>query len=164
MAAPTEIRVDLSLVQATLAAVGVIGVWIISFWRMAKVNQKKESDLYAEVASVKKDVNEVGSRINNTNLACGKHEEAIQSLKIEQQQSRDDRINMRERIATNYASIQALQEELQQERIVVMSTLHANEKAAAERDTLTRVELAAIKERMNIEMMVQSVVRNLKAI
>jgi septal ring factor EnvC (AmiA/AmiB activator) len=162
MAAPQDIRVDLSLVQTFLILGAMLVGWAFSLWRMAKVNQKKESDLYAEVATVKKDINEVGTRVNNTNLSCGKHDEAIQSLKIEQQQSRDDRINMRERIASNFAAIQALQEELQQERIVVMSTLHANERAAAERDTLTRVELAQIKERLNIETMVQSVVRNMK--
>jgi hypothetical protein len=43
-----------------------------------------------------------------------------------------------------------------------MSTLHASEKAAAERDARMREELARISERLNIERMVQSVVRNMK--
>lgn len=160
--AANDIRVDLSVVQTILILGAMLAGWLFSLWRVARAQQKKESDRDAQMSSMNKDINEVGARINSTQLSCGKHDEAIQSLKIEQQQSRDDRINMRERIATNFAAIQALQEELQQERIVVMSTLHANERAAAERDTLTRVELAAIKERMNIEMMVQSVVRNMQ--
>jgi hypothetical protein len=69
---------------------------------------------------------------------------------------------MREKIAGNAANIRSLQDELQSDRLAVMTTLHNNEKAAAERDAKTREELARISERLDIERMVTSVVRNLK--
>lgn len=156
--------IDLSSVKDGLGIAAILVAWVVSLYVMVRSNAKKESDLYTAVAKVATDVDRVGEKVNATNLSCTKHDEAIQNLKIEQQQSRDDRMNMRERIAGNFTAISALQEELQQERLTVMATLHNNEKAAAERDTQTRVELARISERLDIEQMVHAVVRNFKGV
>ncbi len=156
--------ITLSSIQAWIAIAGGLITWVISMFVMIRTSGRKEAELHAAIADNKKDINAVGERVNATNAMMSRHDEAVGALKIEQQQSRDDRMNMRERIASNYSAIEALQDELQQERLAVMSVLHANERAAAERDAVTRVELAGIKERLNIEGIVQSVVRNMKVV
>lgn len=147
-----------------LTALGIIGFFLLwggTFWRFLKVQAGKESAAKEALAKVATDLDRVGERVNNTNKYCSAHDEAITTLRLEQQASRDDRNSMRENIAANKASVRALSEELQQERLAVMSTLHANEKSAAERDAKTREELARISERLDIERMVSSVVRAL---
>lgn len=135
-------------VNEWLAIVGALALWIGVWWRA-----------WTKITS---DVNQVGTRVNETRDNCTTHTSEINSLKLEQQQSRDDRTNMRERIAANSQAIKALSEEQQADRIAVMTQLFNNEKAAAERDAQTREALAAIRERLNIEQMVKSVVRNFK--
>lgn len=159
---PNDFHVNLSFAQTVITVGTAVAVWIGSLWRMARVASKKESDLYAAIEKNKTDVNQLGERVNLANGYALRHEDAINSIKLEQQASRDDRSTMRERIARNEASISALTEELAQERLAVMTTLHNNEKAAAERDAQTREQLARISERLDIERMVTSVVRNLK--
>ncbi len=58
MAASTDIRVDLSVVQTVLILGAMLVGWLFSLWRMARLNQKRESDRDAEIAAIKKDVNE----------------------------------------------------------------------------------------------------------
>lgn len=153
-----------SNLQSWFAILGLLIVWFTSLFAMARRNQKKDDDTQAAITKVATDIDRVGERVNTTNTSCSKHEEAITGLRLEQQQSRDDRNTMREKVAGNAAAIAAIREEIQQERLQVMSTLHANERAAAERDAVTREQLATIRERLNIEQMVTTVMRNLKIV
>lgn len=73
-----------------------------------------------------------------------------------------ERAEIRERIAACETSVDNLHEELTQERLAVMSTLHANERAAAERDASLRVELAKLTERVDINRIIRSVVAEYK--
>lgn len=130
-----------------LTAAGILAGWTVVAWRFFN--------------KLSTDVNNVGERVNTVEKSCASHGTEIQNLKLEQQRSIDDRGNMRERIAASEKEIETLGLELREERLAVMSTLHASEKAAAERDAATREQLARISERLNIEQMVQAVVRNM---
>lgn len=81
---------------------------------------------------------------------------------IELQVGIAERTEIRERIAANETSIDNLHEEMTQERLAVMSTLHANERAASERDANLRVELAKLTERVDINRIIRSVVAEYK--
>jgi septal ring factor EnvC (AmiA/AmiB activator) len=131
-----------------LTAVGILVGWTIVAWRF--------------FTKLSTDINRVGERTNAVETSCTSHGTEITNLKLEQQRSADDRGTMRERIAASEKEIETLGAELREERLAVMSMLHANERAAAERDAQTREQLARISERLNIERMVQSVVRNMK--
>lgn len=113
-------------------------------------------------AKLTSDINQVGDRINKVELADTAKATEIINLKLSQQRIIDDTNAMRERVASSERELETLSSELREERLAVMTMLHNNEKAAAERDARTREELAAIRERLHIEKMVQSVVRNLK--
>lgn len=131
-----------------LGVLVVVVGWTFAMWRA-----------YAKLSN---DANRIGERVNNVETYCTSHGTEIVNLKLEQQRSADDRGNMRERIAASEKEIETLGSELREERLAVMTMLHNNEKAAAERDAHTREELARINERLNIERMIQSVVRNMR--
>jgi septal ring factor EnvC (AmiA/AmiB activator) len=145
----------LAQVKDWLGIAAILAVWTVGIWKAYASNR-------AEIEKVKSDLNNVGERANTVKANCQTHDVEIGNLKLEQQRSMDDRSNMRERIATNAKAIDGLAEELRADRLAVMSTLHANEKAAAERNAIMREELARIGERLNIERMIQSVVRSMK--
>jgi hypothetical protein len=157
-----ESLVNISYIQSILAIIAFCLLWGGSLWRIVKVNAQKETDLYAALERHKTDINNLGEKVSHIDTSCTTHSEGITLLRLEQQQSRDERIAMRERTAADTAGIRVLQEELQQERLLVMTTLHNNERTSAERDARTREELARISERLDIERMVTTVVRNLK--
>lgn len=131
-----------------LAAIGVVFVWGLAVWRA-----------YAKLTN---DINQVGERVNEIKVSDATKGTEITNIKLEQQRLKDNQDAMRERISANEKEIETVGNELREERLAVMTMLHNNEKAAAERDARTREELAAIRERLNIEKMVQSVIRNLK--
>jgi predicted nucleic acid-binding Zn-ribbon protein len=108
------------------------------------------------------DINQVGERVNEIKIASAQNNTEIVNIKIAQQRSDDNTNAMRERLASTERELETLSTELREERLAVMTMLHNNEKAAAERDARTREELAAIRERLHIEKMVQSVVRNMR--
>lgn len=161
LAAATEPTITLSWVQSLTVVAGFVFLWGGTFWRKIKTDATKEEKLVAAIEKNANDINEVGKRVNSISTDCSIHDKGITDLRLEQQASRDDRGTMRENIGRNSAAIAALREELQEERLAVMTTLHNNEKAAAERDAQTRERLAQISERLDIERMVTSVVRAL---
>lgn len=135
-----------STLNQWLAAIAVVGGWIVISWRA--------------MLAIKTDLNNVGSRVNELELSKAKHLTEIENLKLEQQRSIDDRNNMRERLAGNSRSIDELRDEIRDDRLAVLTTLHNNEKAAAERDAVLRESLARLQERVNIEELVRAVVRS----
>lgn len=147
MLAPSDPFLPQTLNQWLGALVVVFG-WTFAAWRA-----------YSKLAN---DNNNIGERVNKVEVSCTTSTTEIGNLKLEQQRSTDDRGNMRERIAATERTLVLLSEELREERLAVMSTLHSSEKAAAERDAQTREQLARISERLNIEQMIQSVVRNMR--
>lgn len=149
---------DITLGNA-LALAGFLLLWGGAIWRMVQVNAKKEANLYTAIGDVVKDINEVGAKVNKIEGSCAITASELNAVKIQQQKSDDDRSALREKVAMNAASIKDLQSAVQEDRLAVMATLHANERAAAERDAKTREELARISERLDIERMVASVVR-----
>lgn len=156
-----EPTITLSAAQSLAALIGFFLLWGGAYLRMVKTNATKEAALYAAIQKNSEDINEVGARVNKVTTNCAQHDEALTTIRIEQQASRDDRGNMRESIGRNSAAIAALREELQEERMAVLTTLHNSEKAAAERDALLRERLGRIDERLDIERMVSSVVKAL---
>jgi chromosome segregation ATPase len=163
LAAPTgEPTITLSLVQSLTVIIAFLLVWGGVFWRKIKADAEKETKLYAAIEKNAVDINAVGARVNGLSTSCSLHEKALNDVNVEQQTARDNRETMRESIGRNSAAIAALREDLQEERMSVMTTLHNNEKAAAERDAQMRERLASITERLDIERMVTSVVRALQ--
>lgn len=145
-----------------LTVLGFCLVWGSSIIALVRRSAKKESDILLAITKTATDIDRVGEKVNRTNVLCDAHDVSVQSLKLEQQASRDDRNTMRERIAANATSINTLKEDMQTERLAVMTTLHNNERSAAERDASTREQLARISERLDIERLVTVVVRNLQ--
>ncbi len=129
-----------------LAAIGIIGGWIIWSWRVG--------------LTIKTDLNNVGTRINSTEIESTRHETEIANLKLELQRSIDDRNIIREKVAGNTKSLDELRDEIRDDRLAVIATLHINEKTASERDAVLRETLARLQERINIEEIVRSVVRH----
>jgi hypothetical protein len=156
-----DTTITLSMAQFGVAAVGFVLLWGGTLWRKVKTDATTEAKLVAAIEKNATDINEVGGRVNKVETNCAIHTKDIGDLRVEQQNSRDDRGTMRENIGRNSAAIAALREDLQEERVAVMTTLHNNEKAAAERDAQMRERLASITERLDIERMVTSVVRAL---
>jgi hypothetical protein len=143
------------LIKDWLGIAAILFVWTGAVWRAwITLNNK--------ITAHGTDLNSLGGRVDGVKADCIKHETEIGNLKMEQQRSSDDRGILREKVAMNAKSIDALTEELREERLAVITMIHNNEKAAAERDTTLRVELAGIRERLNIETMIKSVVRNIK--
>lgn len=156
-------NITIGQVQAGFAILGFLAVWGASVWRILKSQAKKESDAKEARESLTRDINAVGSKVNSVERSCTTHDADIANLKIEQGVSGTDRTTMREKIAANAASITSIKEEIQTDRLAVMTQLHNNEKAAAERDAALRERLASITERLDIERMIASVVRNMSA-
>lgn len=130
------------------AIAAIVVVWIAVTWKAW--------------SKLSNDINNLGDRVNTIRDNCNTHSVQVGDLKLEQQASRDDRMNMREKIATNSKGLEALESELREERLAIMTQIHNSDKAAAERDAQTREALAGIRERLNVEQMVKSVVRNLR--
>lgn len=128
--------------------IGLIGGWIVSLWR---VWDKLHTQL-----------NNVGSRVNELELSDGKQDTQLDSLNLSMQRSVDDRNVIRENVARNTKALEAMDDQIREDRIAVMQTLHDNERAASERNAVLRESMARLEERLNIEMMVKSVVRNFK--
>lgn len=66
------------------------------------------------------------------------------------------------RVSANEARYEAVKEELNQERLAVMTLMFNNEKAANDRHTELKVEIARLTERLNIRGIVNEVVREFK--
>lgn len=128
-----------------LGAIAIIVTWTLIAWRHS--------------VKVTTDLNNVGTRVNSLELTNERQSTDIDNLKLELQRSVDDRNNMRERLAGNTRSIDELRDEIRDDRLAVLTTLHNNEKAAAERDAVLRESLARLQERVNIEELVRAVIR-----
>lgn len=90
-------------------------------------------------------VNGLGSRVDaNENLA------------------KEERTNIRERVAHLEATTTAIREELSEERLAVMTMLHNNERAAAERAANLQAEVARLTERIDVQRIVRTVVSEFK--
>jgi predicted nucleic acid-binding Zn-ribbon protein len=129
-----------------LIAIGTVVVWTFTAWRM-----------YYKLAN---DLNRVGERVNSVEISCTTTGVEVNNLKLEQQRSIDDRGNLREKIAATARSVEEMREEIRDDRLAVVTMLHNSDKSAAERDAVLREQLARVQERLNIEEMIKSVVRN----
>jgi hypothetical protein len=138
-----------------LGIIAILAVWTLGIVKAYSANRRA-------IEKVAEDINKVGERANETKSLCATHDVSVGELKLEQQRSTDDRAQIREKVATNAKAIEAITDELRADRLAVMSTLHSNEKAASERDAQNREKLARIEERLDIERLVKSVVRNLR--
>jgi site-specific recombinase len=138
-----------STLNQWMATIAIIVGWTLIAWRHS--------------LKVTTDLNNVGSRVNTLELDNAKKQTDIDNLKLELQRSVDDRNTMRERVASNGRSLEELREEIRDDRIAVLTTLHNNEKAAAERDAMLRESLARLQERINIEELIKSTVRTMAA-
>src|SRR5678815_1256499 len=103
-------------------------------------------------------VNGFGERTTKAQEDATASRTLAEKCMLDDQVGTAERAEIRERIAANETSVDNLHEELTQERLAVMSTLHANERAAAERDASLRVELAKLTERVDINRIIRSVV------
>lgn len=107
-------------------------------------------------------VNGIGGRTTTAQNDATAAKALADKCVMDDQVATAERAEIRERIAANETSVDNLHEELTQERLAVMSTLHANERAAAERDASLRVELAKLTERVDINRIIRSVVAEYK--
>lgn len=149
---PQSLAAYVSLALSLLALAAIV-------WR----NGKEKGRMDAHESATTERLDGFGARLNEVKLDGVAHDTEIISLRLEQQRSADDRGVMREKIAANSTAIGGLGDDVREERLAFITMLHNNEKAAAERDAAVRVELAAIKERLNIDLLVKSVMRNLPA-
>jgi len=104
-------------------------------------------------------INGHGKRTTEASDTATKAYTLAEKLLVEFEGARQERIQLRERIVTVEANVVKLGEELSEERLAVMTTLHNNERAASERDATLREQLAVLNERMNIDRIVRTVVR-----
>lgn len=70
--------------------------------------------------------------------------------------------NLVPRVSANEAKIDAIKEELNQERLAVMTLMFNNEKAANERHTDLKVQIATLTERLNVKGMIAEVLHEIK--
>jgi hypothetical protein len=66
------------------------------------------------------------------------------------------------RVAANEARYDSIKDELNQERLAVMTLMFNNEKAANERHTELKVQIATLTERLNVRAMVSEVMHELR--
>lgn len=64
-------------------------------------------------------------------------------------------------IASLRGQVGALKDEIRDDRLAIMTQLHNSEKAAQERESRLREQLARIEERMNVDRMVEMAVKKL---
>lgn len=107
-------------------------------------------------------LNAYGKRVGKVEENCVAYNKDIENMKLEQDRARNERDAIRTVAMAAGVKADALQQELTNERLAVMSTLHQNETAAAERDANLRERLARMDERLNVRAMVTQVVREMK--
>lgn len=70
------------------------------------------------------------------------------------------RLNRAERdVASHDAEINSLRNELRSERDLLVTTMHNNERAAAERHAQLQVQFARLEERLDVEKLVSSIAK-----
>jgi len=135
-----EGAVTLSLkdgITLILTIAGITGIW----WKLdAKVNGFGERTNKAE---------------KDATAALAISDKAV----LEIQLGATERAEIRDRVASVETKVDAIKEELSEERLAIMATLHENERASAERDAQLREKLAQITERMDIQRIVKTVVQ-----
>lgn len=107
-------------------------------------------------------INGFGKRVDNVEIASAASLKLGDKLVLELENAHNERGELRERVAQVETLIDAIKEELSEERLAVMTTLHNNERAAAERDAQLREQLAGLRERMDIQRIVKTVVQEFK--
>lgn len=107
-------------------------------------------------------VDGLGGRVSKVEENCTKHGTDLDNVKREQGHAREERASLAQAVASNTAKIESIKETIQQERLEVMSTLHANERAAAERDASLRYELGRLQERLDIQRIVKGALKEFR--
>ena len=104
-------------------------------------------------------VNGFGERANKAEKDATAALAIADKAVLEIQMASTERAEIRDRVSSVETKVDAIKEELSEERLAVMSTLHENERAAAERDAQLREKLAQITERIDINRIVKTVVQ-----
>lgn len=107
-------------------------------------------------------VNGLGDRVKKLEHDEVVNDERMHILRRDSELFVQESKSVRDRISSAEVRIDALREELRDDRLAIMSQLHASEKHASERDATLRVELSKLKERLNINEMIRTVVREQK--
>lgn len=107
-------------------------------------------------------INGYGKRVDDATINAAAALKLGDKLVLELETAHSERSELRERVTAVETMIDAVKEELSEERLAVMTTLHNNERAAAERDAQLREQLAGLKERMDIQRIVRNVVSEFK--
>lgn len=107
-------------------------------------------------------INGVGARTTVAGSTATEAKILADKVHLEMEGARGERAAIRERVAAVEIATAKLTEELSEERMAVMTTLHNNERAASERDTALQVQLATLTERIDVDRIVRSVVREFK--
>lgn len=107
-------------------------------------------------------INGFGKRVDDVEVASAACLKLGDKMVLELENAHNERGELRERVAQVETLIDAIKEELSEERLAVMTTLHNNERAAAERDAQLREQLAGLRERMDIQRIVKTVVQEFK--
>lgn len=103
-----------------------------------------------------------GRRVKAVEENCAANGKDLEGVLREQAQARIERSDIRAMAVENRTKVETLRQEIADDRLAIMSTLHANEKAAAERNAELREKLGRLDERLNIQAMVRQVVREFK--
>lgn len=104
-------------------------------------------------------VNNFGERATNAERDAIAAKTIADKALLEIQLAAEERNQIRDRVSSVETKVDTIKEELSEERLAVMSTLHANESAAAERDAQLREKLAQLTERIDINRIVKTVVQ-----
>jgi biopolymer transport protein ExbB/TolQ len=107
-------------------------------------------------------VNAFGVRVAKLETGCVEFNTRQSSMEREQERARDERASINAIATQALTKIDAMREEIADERLAIQSTLHANEKAAADRDSALREKLARLEERLNIRAIVSQTVKEFK--
>lgn len=107
-------------------------------------------------------VNGFGERVNSVELLAAQTKILVEKITVQSEVILAERAAIRERLAGLEILAAGIKEELAEERMAVMTTLHNNERAAAERDAGMREELAKLTERIDIPQMIKTIMAERK--
>lgn len=104
-------------------------------------------------------VNGFGKRVSKVEENCVSNAKDIDTMKQELDHGRNERIEIRTMAAKAEAAAVALSREVADDRLAVMSTLHSNEKAAADRAAELKEKIGRLDERLNMLNLIRLVAR-----
>jgi hypothetical protein len=107
---------------------------------------------------------EFGERVNKVELKQESLNAAVTMYGQTASAVSQEQVTMRERIAANAAGIEALREDLSEERMAVMSKLFENDKNSSGRDAVILERIGRLEERFDVTKVFGQIIADLKQV